>query len=296
MPSRDHEAGFDPYPFILLTLALSLQASYAAPLILLAQNPPGRAGLPGGRERDRRTSTSHPGRTPSTWLELAAIRLALGEMPTRDYPDEEPTGCGRRWECLGRVQKHLLPEQGWSRAGRLDGRGHAETGRPLTASVRRNRSRVSTSRPRPAPGRRRPGRPGRAEGSRVRIEQLGEIGRDRILNLQGAQVLAEGAVGVAGRGRVLKAGGLLRPGPAVLDGGGLGGWLSTTARSVRRAGRHGRPGWSAHSAIDGGPTSPQATSMMAMVASVGTVWPSLTSRPDTVPAWWAVTWFSIFMA
>ena len=29
---------YDKYPFILLTLALSLQASYAAPLILLAQN------------------------------------------------------------------------------------------------------------------------------------------------------------------------------------------------------------------------------------------------------------------
>ena len=29
---------FDEYPFIFLTLALSLQASYAAPLILLAQN------------------------------------------------------------------------------------------------------------------------------------------------------------------------------------------------------------------------------------------------------------------
>src|SRR6187455_2857548 len=29
---------FDVYPFIFLTLMLSLQASYAAPLILLAQN------------------------------------------------------------------------------------------------------------------------------------------------------------------------------------------------------------------------------------------------------------------
>lgn len=29
---------FDPYPYILLTLALSLQAAYAAPLILLAQS------------------------------------------------------------------------------------------------------------------------------------------------------------------------------------------------------------------------------------------------------------------
>ena len=31
-------APFDDYPFIFLTLILSLQASYAAPLILLAQN------------------------------------------------------------------------------------------------------------------------------------------------------------------------------------------------------------------------------------------------------------------
>jgi len=32
------ELRFDDYPFIFLTLILSLQASYAAPLILLAQN------------------------------------------------------------------------------------------------------------------------------------------------------------------------------------------------------------------------------------------------------------------
>lgn len=31
-------AGFDPYPFILLNLALATQAAYAAPLILLAGN------------------------------------------------------------------------------------------------------------------------------------------------------------------------------------------------------------------------------------------------------------------
>ena len=62
---------FDPYPFIFLTLILSLQASYAAPLILLAQNrqeardrvdsgagpragraEPGRHGLPGARDRE----------------------------------------------------------------------------------------------------------------------------------------------------------------------------------------------------------------------------------------------------
>ena len=38
MPRARRPAQFDPYPFILLTLILSLQASYAAPLILLAQN------------------------------------------------------------------------------------------------------------------------------------------------------------------------------------------------------------------------------------------------------------------
>jgi uncharacterized membrane protein len=30
--------GFDPYPFILLNLALSFQAAYAAPIIMMAQN------------------------------------------------------------------------------------------------------------------------------------------------------------------------------------------------------------------------------------------------------------------
>jgi uncharacterized membrane protein len=79
---------FDPYPFILLTLALSLQASYAAPLILLAQNRQEE------RDRqemlaDRRASARALADTEYLARELAAIRLALGEMPTRDYLGEE---------------------------------------------------------------------------------------------------------------------------------------------------------------------------------------------------------------
>jgi uncharacterized membrane protein len=85
---RNHEAGFDPYPFILLTLALSLQASYAAPLILLAQNRQAERDRQ-EVERDRRTSTRTQADTEYLARELAAIRLALGEMPTRDYLDEE---------------------------------------------------------------------------------------------------------------------------------------------------------------------------------------------------------------
>jgi len=34
-----HSREFDPYPFILLNLLFSTQAAYAAPLILLSQNP-----------------------------------------------------------------------------------------------------------------------------------------------------------------------------------------------------------------------------------------------------------------
>jgi uncharacterized membrane protein len=85
---RDREAGFDPYPFILLTLALSLQASYAAPLILLAQNRQAERDRQES-ERDRRTSARTQGDTEYLARELAAIRLAVGEMPTRDYLDGE---------------------------------------------------------------------------------------------------------------------------------------------------------------------------------------------------------------
>ena len=85
---RNREAGFDPYPFILLTLALSLQASYAAPLILLAQNRQAERDRQ-EVERDRRTSTRTQADTEYIARELAAIRLAIGEMPTRDYIDEE---------------------------------------------------------------------------------------------------------------------------------------------------------------------------------------------------------------
>ena len=85
---RNTEAAFDPYPFILLTLALSLQASYAAPLILLAQNRQAERDRQ-EVERDRRTSTRTQADTEYLARELAAIRLALGEMPTRDYLDEE---------------------------------------------------------------------------------------------------------------------------------------------------------------------------------------------------------------
>jgi uncharacterized membrane protein len=85
---RGTSLAFDRYPFILLTLALSLQASYAAPLILLAQNRQAERDREEA-EADRRTSTRTQADTEYLARELAGIRLALGEMPTRDYLAEE---------------------------------------------------------------------------------------------------------------------------------------------------------------------------------------------------------------
>jgi uncharacterized membrane protein len=75
---------FDEFPFIFLTLALSLQAAYAAPLILLAQNRQtdrDRVNLDEDRSRTERT------RADIEYLarELAAVRIALGEVATRDF-------------------------------------------------------------------------------------------------------------------------------------------------------------------------------------------------------------------
>jgi uncharacterized membrane protein len=78
----------DPFPFIFLTLLLSLQASYAAPLILLAQNRQtdrDRVQFQEDRQRTERLLAD------SDYLarEIAALRIALGEAATRDYVRSE---------------------------------------------------------------------------------------------------------------------------------------------------------------------------------------------------------------
>lgn len=74
----------DEYPFIFLTFLLSLQASYAAPLILLAQNRQS--------DRDRVTYADDRARTERLMSEteflsreIAALRIALGDVATRDF-------------------------------------------------------------------------------------------------------------------------------------------------------------------------------------------------------------------
>ncbi|MFC8719657.1 DUF1003 domain-containing protein [Kitasatospora sp. NPDC057198] len=79
---------FDDYPFIFLTLMLSLQASYAAPLILLAQNRQDdrdRVNM----EQDRARSDRNIADTEYLTREVAALRQGLGEVATRDFVRSE---------------------------------------------------------------------------------------------------------------------------------------------------------------------------------------------------------------
>jgi uncharacterized membrane protein len=74
--------------FTALTLMLSLQASYAAPLILLAQNRQDdrdRVAF----EQDRVTAERNLADTEYLAREVAALRLAMAEVATRDFVRSE---------------------------------------------------------------------------------------------------------------------------------------------------------------------------------------------------------------
>lgn len=91
---------FDPYTFTFLTLLLSLQASYSAPLILLAQQRQAdrdRVGLENDRQRAER------GLADTEYLarELASVRITLREMPSRDYVS------GRIAQSMDRIEGEL---------------------------------------------------------------------------------------------------------------------------------------------------------------------------------------------
>ena len=75
---------WDPYPFILLNLVFSTQAAYAAPLILLAQSRQtdrDRVTI----EEDRNRALAAKADTEYLAREVAALRIAVGELATRDY-------------------------------------------------------------------------------------------------------------------------------------------------------------------------------------------------------------------
>ncbi|MEU3978571.1 DUF1003 domain-containing protein [Streptomyces sp. NPDC026672] len=102
---------FDQYPFIFLTLMLSLQASYAAPLILLAQNRQDdrdRVNL----EQDRKQNERSIADTEYLTREIAALRTGLGEVATRDWMRSEFQDLLKEVEDRRRHDGHLpLPAE-----------------------------------------------------------------------------------------------------------------------------------------------------------------------------------------
>ncbi len=79
---------WDTYPFVLLNLFFSIQASYAAPLILLAQNRQDdrdRVAI----EQDRLRADRALADTEYLAREMAALRIALSEVATRDFVRSE---------------------------------------------------------------------------------------------------------------------------------------------------------------------------------------------------------------
>ncbi len=79
-----HHLRFDNYPFIFLTLILSLQASYAAPLILLAQNRQESRDKVVA-EQDRQANARAHADMEFLAREVASLRMAVGEVATRDF-------------------------------------------------------------------------------------------------------------------------------------------------------------------------------------------------------------------
>ncbi len=78
---------WDPYPFILLNLAFSTQAAYAAPLILLAQTRQENRDRVQA-ETDRRTAERTQDDTEFLARELAGVRRALTNVVTTEDIDE----------------------------------------------------------------------------------------------------------------------------------------------------------------------------------------------------------------
>ncbi|WP_433531166.1 DUF1003 domain-containing protein [Micromonospora sp. CA-263727] len=117
------ELRFDPYTFTFLTLILSIQASYAAPLILLAQNRQAdrdRVAL----DEDRRRATMQKADTEYLAREIAALRIALGEVATRDFVRSELSRLAEELDEVAQRRQRLerrQREESAARSGDGDG-------------------------------------------------------------------------------------------------------------------------------------------------------------------------------
>jgi uncharacterized membrane protein len=99
---------FDDFPFIFLTLMLSLQASYAAPLILLAQNRQEQRDKVIA-EQDRQANARAHADMEFLAREVASLRMSVGEVATRDFLRSELRGLLGDIEDLARREPEDEP-------------------------------------------------------------------------------------------------------------------------------------------------------------------------------------------
>lgn len=118
-----YEYRWDPYPFILLNLAFSTQAAYAAPLILLAQNrlaDRDRAET----ERDRAVNARTQAEAEYIARELASVRIALADVVTTDDLRDELRELGAQLAQLvgpeGSAPGRFSGDEGLDRANNRD--------------------------------------------------------------------------------------------------------------------------------------------------------------------------------
>lgn len=104
---------WDKYPFILLNLAFSTQAAYAAPLILLAQTRQEKRDKVQS-DNDRRVAERTQADTEFLARELAGVRLALQDAPTTEDLDDHfekiTTALERLGERLERLETSGLQQ------------------------------------------------------------------------------------------------------------------------------------------------------------------------------------------
>ena len=107
---------FDPYPFILLNLAFSTQAAYAAPLILLAQNRQDARDR-AATDEDRRAAAQTQAETEYLAREVASIRILVASLPTAE---ELTTALERMTGAIDRLAPQATEARPKSRAGKAD--------------------------------------------------------------------------------------------------------------------------------------------------------------------------------
>ena len=117
---RPTDLRWDDYPFIFLTLMLSLQASYAAPLILLAQNRQ-EARDRVIAEQDRQANARAHADMEFLAREVASLRMAVGEVATRDFLRSELRGLLAELEELRRGRRGRTDDAADRRTSRTGG-------------------------------------------------------------------------------------------------------------------------------------------------------------------------------